>query len=158
MTRRIITISVSIILIVAFLLTFSWFYVRGAELRFLQDIPADCDAGVSIWTWSFDEEATGQNEYKADLTQDQLSQVLELLQDSSYWRIPASTITYNDPTTYTVFITYKIDGTAQYISITSSGGYAINIHSSQENPFENNFLRIRDEDWVKKLDAIFLPS
>ena len=148
--RRIVNISVSVILAAAFVLTLSWFYVSGSELGFLQDIPADCTAGVSIWSW---DEAV--SDYKADLTYEQLTQVLELLQSSSYWRIPASSITHNEQTTYTVFINYKIDGSAQYLTITSSGGYAVNIAGSQELPFKNHFLRIRDKDWVARLDAIF---
>ena len=153
-TRRIINISISIVLVAAFLLTFSWFYVSGSELRFLQDIPADCAAAVSVWSWSFDGSTTDDNQYEADLTQNQLLQILELLQSSSYWRYPASSITHNERSTYTVLITYEIDGTAQYLSITSSGGYAVNINGSQAIPFKNGFLRIRDKDWIAKLDAI----
>lgn len=150
-TRRIINISVSIILTAAFLLAFSWFHVSGSELRFLRDIPADCTAGVSIWSW---DEAV--SDYNSDLNYTQLTKLLELLQSSSYWRIPASSITHNEQTTYTVFINYKIDGTAQYITITSCGSYAVNINGSQELPFDNDFLRIRDKDWVKKLDTFFV--
>lgn len=157
-TRRIIKISVSVILVAASLLTFSWFYVSSSELSFLQDIPADCTAGVSIWSWSYDDSTEVRNEYEADLTQNQLLQLLELLQSSSYWRIPTSSINHNEQTTYTVFITYEIDGTAQYLSITSSGGYAVNFSGSQEIPFENDFLRIRDQNWIAKLDAIFMPK
>ncbi len=153
-TRRIISISVSVILVAAIILTFSWFYVRGAELRFLQEIPAGREATVSIWSWSFDGMTTDHNQYEADLTQDQLSQVLNLMQSSSYWRDPASSITHNEKSTYTIFITYDSDSTAQYLSITSSGGYAVLMNSSQDIPFENDFLRIRDKDWVAKLDAI----
>lgn len=149
-TRRIINISFCVILMAAFILTFSWFYIGGSELRFLQDIPADCTAGVSIWSW---DEAV--SDYKADLTHAQLTQLLQLIQSSSYWRIPASSITYNEhKTMYTVFITHKIDGIAQYLTITSCGDYAVNIYGSQELPFDNGFLRIRDKDWVAKLDAI----
>ena len=151
-TRRIINISFSVILMAAFILTFSWFYVRGAELRFLQDIPADCEATVSIWTW--DGTSADGNNYEFALTREQLSQIFDLLQASSYWRDPASSITHHEQTTYTVFITYEIDGTTQYLSITSSGGYAVLMNSSQDIPFENDFLRIRDKDWVAKLDAI----
>ena len=151
-TRRIINISFSVILMAAFILTFSWFYVRGAELRFLQDIPADCEATVSIWTW--DGTSADGNNYEFALTGEQLSQIFNLLQSSSYWRDPASSITHHEQTTYTVFITYEIDGNAQYLSITSSGGYAVLMNSSQDIPFENDFLRIRDKDWVAKLDAI----
>ena len=151
-TRRIINISFSVILMAAFILTFSWFYVRGAKLRFLQDIPADREATVSIWTW--DGTSADGNEYESALTQEQLSQIFNLLQSSSYWRDPASSITHHEKTTYTVFVTYERDGTAQYLSITSSGGYAVLINSSQDIPFENDFLRIRDKDWVAKLDAI----
>ena len=151
-TRRIINISFSVILMAAFILTFSWFYVRGAELRFLQDIPADCEATVSIWTW--DGTSADDNNYEFALTGEQLSQIFNLLQSSSYWRDPASSITHHEQTTYTVFITYEIDGNAQYLSITSSGGYAVLMNSSQDIPFENDFLRIRDKDWVAKLDAI----
>lgn len=148
--RRIVNISVPVVLIIAFLLTLSWFYVSGSELRFLQDIPADCTAGVSIWSW--DETVS---DYKSDLTYEQLTQFLELLQSSSYWRIPASSITYYEQkTVYTVFITYKIDGIAQYLTITSSGDEAVNIYGSQELPFDNCFLRLRDKDWVAKLDAV----
>lgn len=153
-TRRIIKICVSVILVAASLLTLSWFYVSGSELRFLQDIPADCTAGVSIWSW---DEAV--SDYKADLTYEQLTQLLELLQSSSYWRIPTSSISYNGhKTIYTVFITYKIDGVAQYLSITSTGDYAVNIDGSQEFPFKNDFLRLRDPNWTSKLDAIFMPK
>ena len=141
-TRRIINISFSVILMAAFILTFSWFYVRGAELRFLQDIPADCEATVSIWTW--DGTSADGNNYEFALTREQLSQIFDLLQSSSYWRDPASSITHHEQTTYTVFITYEIDGNAQYLSITSSGGYAVLMNSSQDIPFENDFLRIRD--------------
>ena len=148
--RRIIKISVSVVLIVAFLLTFHWFYVSGSELRFLQDIPTDCTAGVSIWSWD-----EADSDYKSDLTYEQLTQVLELLQSSSYWRIPAPSITHNEQTTYTVFINYEIDGSAQYLSITSCGGYAVKILGSLDNPFARDFLRIRDKDWVARLDAIF---
>ena len=151
-TRRIINISFSVILMAAFILTFSWFYVRGAELRFLQDIPADCEATVSIWTW--DGTSADGNNYEFALTREQLSQIFDLLQSSSYWRDPASSITHHEQTTYTVFITYEIDGTTQYLSITSSGGYAVLMNSSQNITFENDFLRIRDKDWVAKLDAI----
>ena len=151
-TRRIINISFSVILMAAFILTFSWFYVRGAELRFLQDIPADCEATVSIWTW--DGTSADGNNYEFALTREQLSQIFDLLQSSSYWRDPASSITHHEQTTYTVFITYEIDGNAQYLSITSSGGYAVLMNSSQDIPFENDFLRIRDKDWFAKLDAI----
>ncbi len=154
-TRRIVNISVSIVLTAAFLLALSWFYVSGTELSFLQDIPADCTAAVSIWSWSFDNSTPDRNEYEADLTQNQLLQILELLQSSSYWRDPSSVIYHNEKTTYTVFITYEIDGTAQCLSITSSGGYAVNFSGSQEIPFENDFLRIRDQNWIAKLDAIF---
>ena len=153
-TRRILNISLSVVLAAAIILTFSWFFVRGTELRFLRDIPADCEATVSIWSWSFDGSSTDHNQYEADLTQAQLSQLLDLLQSSSYWRDPASSISHHENSTYTVFITYEIDGTAQYLSITISGGYAINIYGSQDIPFKNNFLRIRDKDWVAKLDAI----
>lgn len=153
-TRRIIKISVSVILVAASLLTLSWFYVSGTELRFLQDIPADCSAGVSIWSW---DEAV--SDYKADLTYEQLTQLLELLQSSSYWRIPTSSISYNGhKTIYTVFITYKIDGIAQYLSITSTGDYAVNIDGSQDIPLAHDFLLIRDKDWITKLDAIFAPE
>lgn len=148
--RRIINISVSIVLTAAFLLAFSWFHVSGSELRFLQDIPTDCTAGVSIWSWD-----EAGSDYKSDLTHSQLTQFLELLQSSSYWRIPTSYITHNERSTYTVFINYKIDGTAHYLSITSSGGYAVQILGSQELPFDNDFLRIRDKDWIANLDAIF---
>ena len=79
---------------------------------------------------------------------------MNLLQSSSYWRDPASSISHHEKSTYTVFITYETDGTAQYISITISGGYAVLMNSSQDIPFENDFLRIRDKDWVAKLDAI----
>ena len=151
-TRRIINISSSVILMAAFILTFSWFYVRGAELRFLQDIPADCEATVSIWTW--DGTSADGNNYEFALTREQLSQIFDLLQASSYWRDPASSITHHEKNTYSVFVTYKIDGTTQYLSITSSGGYAVLMNSSQDIPFENDFLRIRDKDWVAKLDAI----
>ena len=152
--RLIVNISVPVVLITAFLLTLSWFYVSGSELRFLQEIPADCTAGVSIWSWD-----EADSDYKADLTHAQLTQFLQLIQSSSYWRIPASSITYNEhKTIYTVFITYKIDGIAQYLTITSSGDYAFNIYGSQELPFDNGFLRIRDKDWVAKLDAILASS
>lgn len=152
--HRIIKISVSVVLIVAFLLTFSWFHISGSELRFLQDIPADCTASVSIWSW---DEAV--SDYKADLTYDQLTQLLELLQSSSYWRIPTSSISYNGhKTIYTVFITYQIDGIAQYLTVTSTGDYAVNIDGSQELPFDNRFLRLRDKDWVAKLEAILASS
>lgn len=154
-TRHIINISISIVLVAAFLLTFSWFYVSGSELRFLQDIPADCAAAVSIWSWSFDDSTADRNDYEADLTQEQLLQFFELLQSSSYWRNPSPSVTHNEiSSTYTVFITYKIDGFAQYLSITSSGGYAVNIHGSQDIPFAHDFLMIRDKDWIAKLDAI----
>ena len=153
-TRRIIKICVSVILVAASLLTLSWFYVSGSELRFLQDIPADCTAGVSIWSW---DEAV--SDYKADLTYEQLTQLLELLQSSSYWRIPTPSISYSGhKTIYTVFITYKIDGIAQYLTITSTGDYAVNIDSSQEFPFKYDFLRLRDKDWVAKLNAILSPQ
>ena len=151
--RRIVNISVPAVLITAFLLTLSWFYISGSELRFLQDIPADCDAGVSIWSWN-----EADSDYKSDLTYEQLTQVLELLQSSSYWRIPASSITHNEQTFYNVFITYKVDGIAQYLTITSSGDYAVNIYGSQELPFDNCFLRLRDKDWIAKLDAILMPK
>ena len=133
--RRIIKISVSVVLIVAFLLTFHWFYVSGSELRFLQDIPADCTAGVSIWSWD-----EADSDYQSDLTYEQLTQVLELLQSSSYWRIPASSITHNEQTTYTVFINYKIDGSAQYLTITSSGGYAVNMPDPRSFPSKTIFF------------------
>ena len=153
-TRRIIKISVSVILVAASLLTLSWFYVSGTELRFLQDIPADCSAGVSIWSW---DEAV--SDYKADLTYKQLTQLLELLQSSSYWRIPTSSISYSGyKTIYTVFINYEIDGIAQYLSITSTGDYAVNINGSQDIPLAHDFLLIRDKDWITKLDAIFAPE
>lgn len=153
-TRRIINISISFILVTAFLLSFTWFYVSGSELSFLQDLPADCTASVSIWSWSFDGMTTDPDQYEAELTQDQLSRILELLQSSSYWRDPASSITHKEKSTYTIFITYDRDSSAQYLSITISGGYAVNMYSSQEIPFKNDFLRIRDKDWVAKLDAI----
>ena len=66
--RRIISISVSVILLVAFLLTFSWFYVSGSELGFLQNLPADCSSTVSIWSWSFDGMTTDHNQYESELT------------------------------------------------------------------------------------------
>lgn len=151
-TRRFISISVSVILVAAIVLTFSWFYVRGAELRFLQDIPADCEASVSIWTW--DGTDADDNKYESVLTQEQLSQIFDLLQSSSYWRDPASSITHHEKTTYTVFVPYESDGKAQFLSITISGGYAVLMNSSQDFPFENDFLRIQDKNWVAKLDAI----
>lgn len=151
--HRIMSISVSVVLLAAIILTFSWFYVRGAELRFLQNIPADCKAAVSIWSW--DETSADRNEYEAVLTIEQLSQIFDLLQSSSYWRDPTSSITHHEETTYTVFVTYESDGTAQYLSITFIGGYAVNISGSQKIPFENNFLRIRDKDWAAKLNAVF---
>lgn len=153
--HRIVNISVSVILVAAVLLTFSWFYVSGSELSFLKSLPTDCTASVTIW--SLGGTNSNRNEYEADLSQDQLSQILELLQSSSFWRDPASAIIHHEQKTYTILINYESDGTAQYLSITSSGGYAVNISGSQEIPFENNFLRIRNKNWVSKLDAILAP-
>lgn len=151
-TRRVINISVSVVLLAAVILTCSWFYVSGAELRFLEDIPADCEATVSIWSW--DGTSTDGNEYESALTQEQLSQIFNLLQSSSYWRDPATSISHKEKSTYTIFITYDSDSSAQYLSITISGGYAVLMGSSQKIPFNNDFLRIRDKNWVATLEAI----
>ena len=152
-TRRITNISFCVILMAAFIVTFSWFYVDGSELRFLQNLPDNCVATVSIWSW---DETT--EDRSVTLTQGQLTQILELFQSSSYWRDPSSVIYHDEKTTYDIFITYKSNSTAQCLSITSSGGYAINISGSQELPFDNDFLRIRDKEWVAKLDAILASS
>ena len=145
--KRLIGLAVVALLLTAGICVFSWFHVRGAELKLPKDLPEDCTVSVIKM------ETLGEKQ-EVFLDKGQLSQLLELIQDTSYWRIPSDSISYREPWVYDVFITFD-DGTeTQYIHVIIAGDYAIQLISSLDSMPNQGFLRIINSDWLMEMEAI----
>lgn len=144
--KRLIGLAVVALLLAAGICIFSWFHVRGAELKLPKDLPEDCT--VSVIKDPLHEER------EIFLDKGQLSQLLELIQGTSYWRIPSDSISYNEPWAYDVLISFD-DGTGvQTIYIFIAGDYAIQLISSLDSMPNQGFLRIINTDWLMEMEAI----
>ncbi len=144
--KRVIGLAVVALLLAAGICIFSWFHVRGTELKLPKNLPEDCT--VSVIKDPLHEKR------EVVLDKGQLSQLLELIQGSSYWRIPSDSISYNEPWAYDVLISFD-DGTgAQYIYIFIAGDYAIQLISSLDSMPNQGFLRIINSDWFMEMEAI----
>ena len=144
--KRLIGLAVVALLLTAGICVFSWFHVRGTELKLPKNLPEDCT--VSVIKDPLHEKR------EVVLDKGQLSQLLELIQGSSYWRIPSDSISYNEPWAYDVLISFD-DGTgAQYIYIFIAGDYAIQLISSLDSMPNQGFLRIINSDWFMEMEAI----
>lgn len=145
--KRLIGLAVIALLLAAGICIFSWFHVRGTELKLPKNLSEDCTVSVIKM------DALSENQ-EIFLDKGQLSQLLELIQGTSYWRIPSDSISHREPWTYDVFITFD-DGTgAQYIHIMIFGDYAIRLISSLDSMPIEGFFRIIDSDWLMEMEAI----
>lgn len=144
--KRLIGLAVVALLLTAGICVFSWFHVRGAELKLPKDLPEDCTVSVI--------KDPLYEKREIFLDKGQLSQLLELIQGTSYWRIPSDSISYSEPWTYDILITFD-DGTgAQYISVFVAGDYAIQLTSSLDSMPKEGFFRIMNSDWLMEMEAI----
>lgn len=144
--KRLIGLAVVALLLAAGICIFSWFHVRGTELKLPKDLPEDCT--VSVIKDPLHEKR------EVFLDKGQLSQLLELIQDTSYWRIPSDGISYREPWVYDVLISFD-DGTGvQTIYIFIAGDYAIQLISSLDSMPNQGFLRIINSDWLMEMEAI----
>lgn len=145
--KRIIMIVAVFLVLAAGLLAWNWFHVGGRELDFLDALPEDCKAVVTVQDWD-------QTLPEQELSKEQIRQLLDLLQGTAYWRNTSASITGNWDKNYHIFITFTIDSVPGYLSIISSGDYAIMLKSSLDIPFTNDFLHIRNKQWLAELNAI----
>ena len=144
--KRLISLAVVAVLLAAGLCIFSWFHVRGTELKLPKDLPEDCTISVI-------KNPLGEKQ-EIFLDKGQLAQLLELIQGTSYWRIPSDGISYSEPWTYDVLITFEDDVGVQYISVFVAGDYAIQLLSSLESMPKQGFFRIINSDWLMELETI----
>ena len=150
-TKRIITISIAVLLVIALLWALCWFYVRGAGLHVLKAIPSDCEITVTATYW----DGTPDNSKEFVLSQDQTMALLELLQSTDYWRDLSSTITHNEPVSYEIFCVFDLDSQQEVVHISCAGGYAIAINSSVDKWDEKGFLLVMNETFLSQLESIF---
>ncbi len=145
--KRVIGLAVVALLLAAGICIFSWFHVRGTELKLPKDLPEDCTVTVIKMDPLSEEQ-------EVFLDKGQLSQLLELIQGTSYWRIPSDSISYNEPWVYDVFITFD-DGTGeQYIYVMIFGDHAIRLISSLDSMPNQGYFRIINSDWLMEMEAI----
>jgi len=157
-TRRIIRIiclaACAISLVMLFLLL-SWFYIRGAEFRFLKELPADCEVTYTKEVWN-----DSTKEYDTvdfSLTKEQLTDVLALMEKGAYWRILSRTITHDEDAIYYIFCEFSKDSNQHYLVISFVGGYAVAIDSSVPEFAQNGFLRILNKSFLSELESIIIP-
>ena len=155
---KIVCLAVCAIALLLLVLMLSWFYVRGAEFRFLEELPGDCKVTVSkqILTGGTEEPVQSEEE-EITLTREQLDGVLTLLKKNAYWRMLKRTISFKDDTLYNIFFEFSRDSHEEYLIVTFVGGYAVAADSSVAEYATNGFLRTLNKDFLSKLEAIIQP-
>ena len=137
------------------LLLLGWFYVRGAEFRFLEDLPTDCEV-------TFGRQAlhSGSEEYELEeftVTKEQLDEALALLKKNAYWRMLSRSISHNEDTIYYIFFEFSQESKEEYLVVSFVGGYAVSIDSSVEEFTQDGFLRILNRNFLSELESIIAP-
>lgn len=144
--KTVIFICLACLLLVVGILQWSWFHVDGSELALPAVLPEDCTGQVTVQTWD-------HQRHDADMTPQQIHQLLQLVQDSSYWRETSDTISGHWANTYFISLNYTQDGARQYVFFQICGDTAMLI--SGTSVFPKGYLMIRNDQWQETLDSIF---
>lgn len=154
-TKRIISLACFVISVTGLLLLLSWFYIRGAELHLLKDIPADCEI---ICTKQTQDPVTKEFETEEfPLSRDQLTDVLSLVRKNAYWRIHSFTITHNEMVDYHIYCKFSRETRQEYLILSFVGDYAVAITSSVEKLNHDGFLRNLNKNFLTELESIITP-
>ena len=151
-TKRIINLVCLGAWVVGLVLLLSWFFIRGAEFRFGQELNDASEILLIKQTWNH-----GTGDYEKEefhLTQEQLNEALTLVKKNAFWRMLAGTITHNEDVTYTVYCEFTGNDYLQYLNITFVGDYAVTVSSSVESYNRDHFLRILNKNLLPQLEAI----
>ena len=151
-TKRMINLVCLAVWVLGLVLLLSWFFLRGAEIRFGQELNDASEILLIKQTWNH---STGDYETEeSPLTQEQLNEALTLVKKNAFWRMLSGTITHNEDVTYTVYCEFTRNDYLQYLNITFIGDYAVTVSSSVDAYNCDAFLKILNKNLLPKLEAI----
>ena len=147
-TKVILALTVTLFLLIAAVLQWSWFHVAGSELAFLDTVPANCTGLVTVQTWD-------NRQWEQEMTNAQIAQLLDLLKNASYWRETEVLVTGNWSATYFITLNFNANDQHQYLFFQICGDTAMFIQGSDNMDIPKGYLMIRSDGWQETLDAIF---
>ena len=144
-----IVIALSVLMLIAAAVFFSWLHVDGAELA-LPDTQ-----GVTGYVTRLDiglDQQTGTATHDTtnfDMTDAQIADFLQLLRNSSYRRTRyGNSVSFDGEITYTISLAYRKENKTEIRMISVLDNELINVG------VEFGYLRITDSDFLVKLQAI----
>jgi hypothetical protein len=146
--KIILALAISLPLLIAAVLQWSWFHVDGSELTFLDTVSGDCTGLVTVQTWD-------NRQWEQEMTDVQIAQLLDLLKNGTYWRETENLVSGNWSATYFISLNFTVNDQHQYLSFQICGDTTMLIHGSNNMDIPKGYLMIRSDGWQETLDTIF---
>ena len=132
-----------LVLLLVVFIVYSWFHVRGSEIDGVQEISDSCTVTVRAY-----QHLEYENRTEYTLNSEQIQELKNLILDSSFTRVLASYVTFEDQNMYDILIDFN--NGQDFISIHNIGSEYIAV----TNQFGDKHLKINNPEWKSTLERI----
>lgn len=148
--RRLIALAICLIFLIFGIILYLYINISGSEIQGIADISSDCEVTITKTDFFYD------NQEVHVLTSAQTEALQELIRSSSFYNTFSSgtELPSSDLNHYLILVS-DVNTQDTLLDIVSIGNEYIRV----QGQFQNNLLKIRNDNWVTELeDIINMPN